>query len=223
MSRFTRQQVYQTLHDMGMMPLFYTPDPDVACKIAAACYRGGARIIEFTNRGDFAHEVFAALMKYIRKEMPDLMLGVGSIQEVGTAALYMQLGADLVVMPVLREDVILACHRRKIGVIPGVTTPTEIGRAEELGVELVKLSPGDVLGPAFLKAHLAPCPWTKTMISGGVSPEYDNLKSWFDAGATCVGMGSKLVSAELVKSGNFQQIEETVRFSLETIRKIRPA
>jgi 2-dehydro-3-deoxyphosphogluconate aldolase / (4S)-4-hydroxy-2-oxoglutarate aldolase len=221
MSRFSRLKVLNTFTELGLLPLFYNPDPEVAFQIASACHRGGAKAIEFTNRGDFAHEVFADLSKRVRQAFPEMMLGVGSIQDIGTAALYIQLGADFVVMPVLREDVVLMCNRRKIAVIPGVSTPTEIGRAEELGVEIVKIAPGDVLGPAFLKAHLAPCPWTLSMISGGVSPDADNLKQWFAAGATCVGMGSKLVSAELVKAGNFQKIEETVRFCLKTIEELR--
>lgn len=221
MASFTRLQVYQTLADTGLLPLFYHPDPETAFQITAACYRGGARAVEFTNRGDFAHEVFAALAKRVRLEIPDLVLGIGSIQDTGTAALYLQLGANFVVTPLLREDVILTCNRRKVAVIPGVATSSEIGRAEELGVEIVKIAPGEVLGPAFLKAHHGPCPWTRAMISGGVSPDEANLSGWFGAGATCVGMGSKLISQQVLESGDYSALEEKVRWVLATIGAVR--
>jgi 2-dehydro-3-deoxyphosphogluconate aldolase / (4S)-4-hydroxy-2-oxoglutarate aldolase len=216
-----RQQVYQTITAGGLVPLFYHPDPDVAFEVAAACYRGGARVLEFTNRGHFAHEVFASLKKRAARELPELLLGIGSIQDAGTTALYLQLGADFVVTPLLREDVITTCHRRKVAIIPGVATSSEIGRAEELGVELVKLAPGEVLGPAFLKAHLGPCPWTRAMISGGVSPDESNLKAWFQAGAACVGMGSKLISAEVLAQQKWDQLSEAVQGALRLIEQVR--
>jgi len=216
-----RSKVYQALAECGVMPLFYTPDPEIAFQVVAACYRGGAKVVEFTNRGDFAHEVFSTLVKRVRRELPGLFLGIGSIQDSGTAALYIQLGADFVVMPVLREDVILTCHRRKVAVIPGTMTPSEIGRAEEFGVEIVKIAPGEVLTPVFLKAHLAPCPWTKTMISGGVSPDEANLRGWFEAGATCVGMGSKLISKEVLAHQDWAGLETKVREVMAIIQKIK--
>ena len=217
----SRIQVYQTLADSGLVPLFYHPDPKVAFEAIAACYRGGAKVIEFTNRGHFAHEVFAEIKKRARIEMPDLLLGVGSLQDAGTAALFIQMGADFVVTPLLREDVILTCNRRKVAVLPGVSTGSEIGRAEELGVEIVKITPGEVLGPAFLKGHLGPCPWTRTMISGGVSPDEANLRGWFEAGATCVGMGSKLITASVLEQRDWAGLETQVRTVLATIQKVR--
>lgn len=216
-----RTHVLQTLRQAGLLPLFYHSDPDIAFEIAAACYRGGARIVEYTNRGDFAHEVYGTVQKRIRKELPGLLMGIGSIQDAGTTALYIQLGAPFVVTPLLREDVIRTCNRRKIAVIPGVTTGSEIGQAEELGVDMIKLMPGEVVGPNFVKAHLAPCPWTSMMISGGVSMEEANLRSWFEAGAHCVGMGSKLVSATIVQNKDWATLEENVRSTLALIQKIR--
>jgi 2-dehydro-3-deoxyphosphogluconate aldolase / (4S)-4-hydroxy-2-oxoglutarate aldolase len=216
-----RLQVLQTLTQSGLIPLFYHPDPDTAFEVAAACYRGGARVLEFTNRGHFAHEVFAALKKRASRELPDLLIGIGSIQDTGTAALYLQMGADFVITPLLREDVILTCNRRKIAIIPGVATSSEIGRAEELGCELVKIAPGEVLGPQFLKAHLGPCPWTRAMISGGVAPDEANLKGWFGAGAACVGMGSKLISSEILTQKNWEALETNVLSVLQTIQHIR--
>jgi 2-dehydro-3-deoxyphosphogluconate aldolase / (4S)-4-hydroxy-2-oxoglutarate aldolase len=216
-----RLHVYQTLAASGFMPLFYHPDPETAFQVAAACYRGGAKVVEFTNRGPFAHEVFAELIKRVRREIPELLLGIGSLQDTGTTALYLQMGVDLVVTPVLREDVVHTCHRRKVAIVPGVATPSEIGRAEELGVEMVKIAPGEVLGPQFLKAHLAPCPWTTTMISGGVSPDEANLRGWFEAGATCVGMGSKLISKEVLEQKDWAGLEQKVRNVVSILSVVR--
>ncbi len=210
-----RLKVLQALTEGRIVPLFYHPDSDTAFQIAAACYRGGARVVEFTNRGPFAHEVFAALRKQLWKDLPGMLLGVGSVQDSGTASLYMQMGANFVVTPLLRTDVISTCNRRKVAVIPGVSTSSEIGVAEEMGCELVKITPGDVLGPAFLKAHLAPCPWTRAMISGGVTPDEGNLKAWFQAGAACVGMGSKLITADITERRDWTSLEQTVRRTVE--------
>lgn len=215
-----RLKVLLALTEGRLIPLFYHPDPDTAFQIAAACYRGGARVIEFTNRGPFAHEVFASLRKQLWKELPDMLLGVGSVQDSGTAALYIQMGVDFVVTPLLRTDVISTCNRRKVAVIPGVSTSSEIGLAEEKGCELVKITPGDVLGPAFLKAHLAPCPWTRAMISGGVTPDESNLKAWFQAGAACVGMGSKLITADIIERRDWTALEQNVRRTVELIGQI---
>lgn len=216
-----RLQVYQTIEKSGLIPLFYHPDPETAFQVATACYRGGARVLEFTNRGHFAHEVFAELKKRARRELPEMHIGIGSVQDAGTAALFIQMGADFVITPLLREDVISTCNRRKVAVIPGVSTSSEIGKAEELGVEIVKIAPGEVLGPAFLKAHLAPCPWTKAMISGGVAPEETNLRAWFEAGAACVGMGSRLISKEVLEKQDWSGLETRVRNILQIIQDLK--
>ncbi len=221
MAKFTRIQVAQKMAEQGMVPLFYHSDIDLAKKALNAAYAGGARLLEFTNRGDFAHEVFGALTKYARRELPELMMGVGSVQDAGTASLYIQLGADFVVMPNLREDVALTCNRRKILWAAGCGTLSEIGRAEELGAEIVKVFPGSTLGPAFVKAIKGPCPWTSIMPTGGVSPTKENLQAWFDAGVTCVGMGSKLMRKDWIKAGKFSEITTLVRETLAMIEEIR--
>jgi 2-dehydro-3-deoxyphosphogluconate aldolase / (4S)-4-hydroxy-2-oxoglutarate aldolase len=221
MAHFTRIQVNQTLLETGLVPLFYHPDPEIAYQVALACYAGGARVLEFTNRGDFAHEVFGNLVKRVRQTLPDLVIGAGSIQDAGTAALFIQCGADFIVTPLLREDVIFTCNRRKIPIMPGVSTASEIGRAEELGVEIVKIAPGEVLGPAFLKAHSGPCPWTRSMVSGGVSPDAANLKAWFEAGATCVGMGSKLISNNLLADKDWAALSSRVGEVVDIIAGIK--
>lgn len=221
MARFTRIQVVQKMADQGMVPLFYHADVELGKKVLKACYEGGAHLLEFTNRGDFAHEVFAELNKYCAKELPEMILGVGSITDAGTAAMYMQIGANFVVTPVFREDIALACNRRKVLWSPGCGSLTEICRAEELGCEVVKLFPGGTYGPDFVKNIKGPQPWTSIMPTGGVSPTEENLKGWFDAGVICVGMGSQMVSSDILKSGDFAVLEDRVRTTLALIQKLK--
>lgn len=221
MARFSRIEVATTMNETGMVPLFYHADVAVAKGVLKACYKGGARILEFTNRGDYAHEVFRELNKFCEKELPEMIMGVGSVTDGATASLYLQLGANFVVTPVFREDIAIVCNRKKVLWSPGCGTLTEITRAEELGCEIVKLFPGSIYGPGFIKAVRGPQPWTNIMPTGGVSPDPDNLKGWFDAGAFCVGMGSKL----MVKSKNgkydLKGIEKLTKESLKTIKKLR--
>jgi len=221
MARFTRIQVAQKMAEQGMVPLFYHADLEVCKKVVAACYKGGARLLEFTNRGDYAHEVFNHLNKFCTAELPEMIMGVGSVADAGTASLYLQLGADFIVSASLRRDVALVCNRRKVMYGPGCGSLTEIGEAEELGCEIVKLFPGSVYGPGFIKAIKGPQPWTSIMPTGGVSPDYDNLKKWIDAGATCVGMGSKLMMKKEDGSFDLEGIEGLTRQALGFIREIR--
>ena len=221
MARFTRIQVAQKMAETGMVPLFYHPDVELGKKVLTACYKGGARLLEFTNRGDFAHEAFGELNKFCAKELPEMILGVGSVTDAGTTALYLQLGANFVVTPVFREDIAIACNRKKVRWSPGCGSLAEIARAEELGCEIVKLFPGGVYGPGFVKDIKGPQPWTSVMPTGGVSPTRESLKSWFDAGVTCVGMGSKLISSEILKSGDFATLEANVKAALDLIRELR--
>ncbi len=221
MAKFTRIQVVQTMVETGMVPLFYDPDIEVGKKVVKACYNGGARLLEFTNRGDFAYQVFRDLNKYCLAELPEMMLGVGSVTDAGTAALYMQLGANFVVTPVLREDIATVCNRRKVLWSPGCATLTEICRAEALGCEIVKLFPGGIYGPEFVKAIKGPQPWTNIMPTGGVAPTEENLKGWFDAGVTCVGMGSKLISKDVLQQGNYKLLEEKTRAALAIIQSLK--
>ncbi|MDN5217024.1 bifunctional 4-hydroxy-2-oxoglutarate aldolase/2-dehydro-3-deoxy-phosphogluconate aldolase [Fulvivirgaceae bacterium BMA12] len=221
MSRFTRIEVASVMASTGLVPLFYHPDVELGKKVLKACYDGGARLLEFTNRGDYAHEVFAALNKYAAEELPEMIMGVGSVTDAGAASLYMQLGANFVVTPVLREDIAFACNRKKILWSPGCMSLTEIARAEELGAEVVKIFPGGQLGPGFVKAIKGPCPWTSIMPTGGVSPTEENLTAWFEAGVTCVGMGSKLISKEVLKNNDFDSLKEKVQFTIQLIASIK--
>jgi len=216
-----RIKVIQLMEEQGLVPLFYNKDLELCKKVIKACYDGGARLLEFTNRGVFAHEVFTELSKYVKSELPKMALGVGSVPDAATAALFIQCGADFVVTPSLREDVAVVCNRRKVLWAPGCASLTEIGKAEELGCEIVKLFPGSVYGPKFIQSVRAPQPWTKIMPTGGVSMEKENLMSWFNAGATCVGMGSKLITKEIIANQNYSAITENVKHALELIASIK--
>jgi len=221
MARFTKVAVIQKMGEQGMVPLFYHSDVELSKKILTACYRGGARLLEFTNRGEYAHEVFGVLNKYCAEELPEMIMGVGSVPDAGTASLFIQLGANFIVTPSLREDVALVCNRRKIPWMPGCGSLTEIGRAEELGADVVKLFPGSVYGPGFIKAVRAPQPWTSIMPTGGVSPDPENLKGWFDAGAFCVGMGSKLMAKNAEGNFDLEKIESLTKDALTFIAGLK--
>jgi 2-dehydro-3-deoxyphosphogluconate aldolase/(4S)-4-hydroxy-2-oxoglutarate aldolase len=205
----------------GMVPLFYHPDVELGKNVLKACYDGGARLMEFTARGDFAFEVFSELNKYAIKELPGMIMGVGSITDAAAASLFMQMGANFIVTPSLREDIAIACNRRKVLWSPGCGSLTEVNKAEELGCEIIKLFPGSTYGPSFVKAIKGPQPWTNIMPTGGVSTEEDNLRAWFDAGVTCVGMGSQLISKTILQEQDFDGLKQKVSKALKTIQKIR--
>lgn len=224
MSGFKRINVALAMEETGLVPLFYHPDPQVCREVITACHAGGANVFEFTNRGDFAHEVFADVRKWALRELPGMMIGAGSVPDAPTAAIFMQMGADFIVSPSLNPEVARICNRRKVLWIPGCGTVTEISQAEELGAEIVKIFPGNAVGgPSFVKAVKGPCPWTSIMPTGGVEPTEENLSGWFAAGVTCVGMGSALVTERIVKERNWKSLEAAVRETLNTIKKLRPA
>lgn len=221
MATFSRIEVAQTMAEQGMVPLFYHADIEVCKKVIEACYTGGARLLEFTSRGDFAHEVFGELSKFISNKLPEMILGVGSVTDAASASLYMALGANFIVTPVLREDIAIVCNRRKVLWSPGCGSLGEIARAEELGCEVVKLFPGSVYGPDFVKAVKGPQPWTSIMPTGGVAPTEENLSAWFSAGVTCVGMGSKLLSKDLIRTEKYDEITIKTKEALILIKQIR--
>lgn len=221
MSRFSRIQVFSKMEETGLVPLFFHEDAEVVKKVVMACYKGGARLFEFTSRGDFAHEVFADVIKFCKKECPDLILGVGSVTDAAAASLYMQMGASFVVTPVFREDIAIVCNRRKVLWSPGCGSLTEIAKAEEYGCEVVKLFPGDVYGAEFVKGIKGPCPWTNIMPTGGVLPTEENLMYWFKAGVSCVGMGSQLIQKDIITNGNYEILESKVRGALDIIQRIK--
>lgn len=218
-----RIAVANLMEEQGMVPLFYHNDLEESKRLLQAIYDGGGRLLEFTSRGQFAHEIFGGLRKYADAHLSGMALGVGSVTDAAAASLYMGMGADFIVTPVLRHDIAVVCNRRKVLWSPGCGSLTEICAAEELGCEIVKLFPGGTYGPGFVKAIRGPQPWTKVMPTGGVAPTQENLQGWFDAGVTCVGMGSKLVSKDIVRDQSYDELSNKVREALALIRTIRAA
>jgi len=221
MAQFSKIEVVTVMKESGMVPLFYHPDIELGKKVLKACHEGGARLMEFTARGDFAFEVFSELNKFAIEELPGMIMGVGSITDAAAASMFMQMGANFIVTPSLREDIAVVCNRRKVLWSPGCGSLTEINKAEELGCEIVKLFPGSTYGPGFVKAIKGPQPWTSIMPTGGVTTEESNLKGWFDAGVTCVGMGSQLISKEVLANKDFKGLENTVRKTLDLIGNLK--
>lgn len=222
MARFDRLTVYNRLMADGVLPLFYHADVEVTKKVAGALAGGGASLLEFTNRGDSAISVFATLVEYAAKTLPNLILGVGSIEDAPTAALYIAHGANFVVAPNFNPEVAKLCNRRKIPYVPGCGTVSEIAAAEETGVEIIKLFPAEAIdSQAFIKAMLGPRPWTRIMPSGGVVPEEANLRAWFAAGAACVGIGSRLIRADHIKSNNYAAMQQLTADTLAIIKTVQ--
>lgn len=219
MARFSRIEVALKMKETGMIPIFYHSEVEIVKQVLKASYEGGIRVFEFTNRGDFAYEVFAELNKWAIKEVPDMILGVGSVVDAGTASLYIQLGANFVVSPVLKKEIAIVCNRRKIAWSPGCGSLNEISYAEELGAEIVKMFPDLCIGgPKFVAAVKGPCPWTSIMPTGHIEPTEECLKPWFDAGVTCVGM---LFPKHVIDSCDWARVTELCRNAIDIIKKIR--
>ncbi len=222
MARFKRLDVLNAMVETGLVPVFYNGDVDVAKNIVRACADGGIRVIEFTNRGDGAYLVFAELVRYFAAERPEVILGIGSVVDAPTAALYIASGANFVVGPILNPEVAKLCNRRKIAYSPGCGSASEISEAEELGVEICKVFPGsEVGGPAFVKSVLGPCPWTRIMPTGGVEATKESIDGWFKAGVTCVGMGTNLITKEALATKNYKAITEKAVQVLQWIREAK--
>ncbi len=220
MARFDRLHVLTTILQTGLVPIFYHPEVEVARRIVRACWDGGARAVEFTNRGDFAPDVFRDLSQWAARELPEVILGAGTVVDAPTAALYIACGANFIVGPTLNDEVARLCNRRKVAYIPGCSTPSEISAAEELGAEVVKVFPAGVGGPDFVRAVLGPCPWSRLMPTG-IQATPESITAWFRAGAACVGIGSDLIRREWVEAGDWDAITRQVRQVLEWIRQAR--
>jgi 2-dehydro-3-deoxyphosphogluconate aldolase/(4S)-4-hydroxy-2-oxoglutarate aldolase len=223
MAKFDRLKVLTTMIEQGVIPVFYNKDLETSKNIIKACAAGGLKLVEFTNRGDFAYYTFSSLSQYFADSNPEIILGAGSIVDAPTAAMYIGAGANFIVGPNLNPEIARLCNRRKIAYSPGCGSATEIAEAEELGVEIVKVFPGDsVGGPAFVKSMLGPCPWTRIMPTGGVDSTEESINAWFKAGVACVGMGSNLITKDLVSKGDWNGITEKaklVRGYIQSARK----
>jgi 2-dehydro-3-deoxyphosphogluconate aldolase / (4S)-4-hydroxy-2-oxoglutarate aldolase len=222
MARFMRVDVINTLLDIGLVPLFYNGDVETSVELTYTCSRGGAKVIEFTNRGELAYPVFTELVKRFATADPTIILGVGSILDAPTAALYIASGANFVVGPSFNAEIARLCNRRKILYMPGCATETEISTAEEYGAEICKIFPGETVGgPAFVKAVMVPCPWHRLMPTGGVDATETSVSEWIKAGAAAVGMGSKLISAQAVKDKDYDGIAKKTSECIGWIRNAR--
>jgi 2-dehydro-3-deoxyphosphogluconate aldolase / (4S)-4-hydroxy-2-oxoglutarate aldolase len=222
MARFMRLEVFNSILNAGVVPLFYYGETGTAIEVVSALARGGARVIEFTNRGEMAYPVFTELVRRFSKADPGVILGVGSVIDAPTAALYIASGANFVVGPSHNPEIARLCNRRKIAYIPGCATETEIMQAEELGTEICKIFPGESAGgPGFIRAVLAPCPWHRLMPTGGVDVTEASITEWIKAGAAAVGMGSKLVTPAALEEKNFDLIASKTAQTIAWIKKAR--
>lgn len=222
MARFNKVQVIQAMHDTGMVPVFYNSDPEICKQVISACYKGGVRVFEFTNRGDFAHEIFGELAKWAAAACPEMILGAGTVIDAPTAALYMQLGANFIVGPNFNAEIATVCNRRLVPYSPGCGSVSEISNAQAAGCDVTKVFPaGNVGGPSFVKNVMAPLRWSNIMVTGAVSPEEDNLTAWIKSGVLCVGMGSKLFPKDVIAQGNWQAITDKCVEALCYIAKAR--
>ena len=221
MAKYDKIQVLTAIGETGIVPVFYNGDVEVAKNVLRACYDGGIRAFEFANRGDFAQEVFGELVKYANAELPGMIVGIGSVVDPGTAAMYIQLGANFVVGPLFNPAIAPICNRRNIPYAPGCGSVTEVGMAQEAGCDLCKVFPGDVLGPAFVKGLRAPMPWSKLMVTGGVKPTRENLEGWFKAGVYCVGMGSNLFPKDAIAAGDWTRISALCAEAFKIVKEVR--
>lgn len=221
MAKFDKVSVLNKIGSTGVVPVFYHSNAEVAKHVMKACYEGGVRAFEFTNRGDFAHEVFAEIVKYAIQECPEMAVGAGSIVDAPTAALYIQSGASFIVGPLFNPEIAKTCNRRLVPYIPGCGSVTEVGYAQEAGCDVCKIFPGDVLGTKLVKGLLAPMPWSKLMVTGGVEPTQENIASWMKAGVFCVGMGSKLFPKSKILEEDWNYITQACREALTFVANSR--
>ena len=216
MAQFNKIQVMTAMKQTGMVPVFFNSDIDICKNVIKACYEGGVRVFEFTNRGDFAHEIFGELVKWAGKECPELIL------DAPTAALYIQLGANFIVGPNFNPEIAPVCNRRLVPYSPGCGSVSEMSDAQAAGCDVTKVFPaGNVGGPSFVKNVLAPLRWSNIMVTGAVEPTEANLTEWVKAGVMCVGMGSKLFPKDVIASANWQAITDKCKEALGYIAKAR--
>ncbi|WP_426058841.1 bifunctional 4-hydroxy-2-oxoglutarate aldolase/2-dehydro-3-deoxy-phosphogluconate aldolase [Hymenobacter sp. B1770] len=192
MPRHTPAATLATLLRHPVVPVFYHADAAYAQRIVQACYTGGIRVFEFVNRGEQAMTVFEQLQGFVQQQCPDMVLGIGTIYKAQEAEEFIAAGAEFVVQPLATAEVAEVCRAHDIPWLPGAMTPTEIYNASQQGAAVVKIFPGNVVGPDYVKALRGPMPETKLMVTGGVEPTRESLSAWFGAGVNAVGMGSQL-------------------------------
>ena len=197
--------VLEKCQQAPIVPVFYHPDADYTKEILKACFDGGLQVFEYTNRGEAALEVFRALVPFVKEHCPGMVLGAGTILTADDAGKFIDAGADFIVQPVITTAVADVCKQRHIPWIPAGATLNEIYQATLLGAELVKVFPGNVVGPGFIKAIRGPMPHLRLMVTGGVEPTAESLNAWFKAGVTCVGIGSQLFAGENLSAESLKE------------------
>lgn len=221
MARFDKNTTLAQVSKTGLVPLFTHNDLDICLGVLRACYEAGVRVFEFTNRTENSFNNFTQLISIAESEMPEMILGIGTIYDADTARKYIKIGANFIVAPIMNPEVGAVCQEAGIPWMPGVMTVTEIYNARVAGAEFIKIFPGEVLGPAFVKALKAPMPDVQVMVTGGVSPTVESLKTWFGAGANAVGIGSQLVPKDVLAVQDFAQVTSIVSNALKIIQEVK--
>jgi len=216
-----KSEILQLTLKQGVLPLYFNKDEDVSIAVLKALYEAGIRTVEYTNRGEAALKNFKALRGVCDNELKGMYLGIGTIKNGEQAKAFVDAGADYLISPGVVEDAAKVADAAGLLYVPGAMTPTEIIRAEQFGSTLVKLFPGNILGPGFVGAVKELFSGLKFIITGGVEPEEGNLRSWFSAGAAAVGMGSKLITKQVLESKDYAKITELTRESLRLIELVR--
>jgi 2-dehydro-3-deoxyphosphogluconate aldolase / (4S)-4-hydroxy-2-oxoglutarate aldolase len=220
MATFSIDSIQQTMRSSGMIPVFYHADIEIAKAVLDACYKGGVRVFEFTNRGENAFQVFTQLLKHA-EQYPDLMMGIGTIMSGEVTQKFCDAGAHFIVSPILKSEMATVCAKNDKLWIPGCATLTEIVTAKDLGAKVIKIFPGSVLGPGFVSSIMPVVPGLQLMPTGGVEPTEANLSAWFKAGVVCVGMGSQLISKDIIETKNWIKLEQAVKDALAIVKAIK--
>jgi 2-dehydro-3-deoxyphosphogluconate aldolase/(4S)-4-hydroxy-2-oxoglutarate aldolase len=216
-----KTEILKLIPEQGVLPLFFYKDTDVSIEVLKALYSAGIRAVEYTNRGEAALKNFTAMRKVCNAELKGMYLGVGTIKNAKAAQDFIDAGADYIISPGLVEDAIKVADAHNILWVPGCMTPTEVIRAEQLGAKMVKLFPGNILGPSFLSAIKEIFPGLLFMPTGGVEAEKENLTGWFKAGVCAVGMGSKLITKAALENRDYEGIKANTLKSLQLIKDVR--
>jgi 2-dehydro-3-deoxyphosphogluconate aldolase/(4S)-4-hydroxy-2-oxoglutarate aldolase len=215
-----KEAALQALLNQKMLPLFYHESAETSIRILEALFNAGVKTVEYTNRGEKALSNFRLIKKAAQTNMPGMLLGIGTIKNKEQALQFIEAEADYIVSPSMNKKVAAVAREEELLWIPGCMTPTELVAAERAGASIVKIFPGNVLGPAFVSAVKELFPGLLFMPTGGVDLTEENLRSWFDVGVSAVGMGSKLISKSLVEKQDYQTIQEATRRALELIKTL---
>ncbi|MDB5109805.1 MAG: bifunctional 4-hydroxy-2-oxoglutarate aldolase/2-dehydro-3-deoxy-phosphogluconate aldolase [Mucilaginibacter sp.] len=213
--------ILNLIPEQGILPLYFNKDTEVSINILHALYKADIRTVEYTNRGEAALKNFARLREVCDKELGGMYLGIGTIKDAASAQAFIDAGADYIISPGLVEDVIHVANKHDLLWVPGCMTPSEIINAENLGAKVVKLFPGNILGPAFLSAVKELFPNLLFMPTGGVELNKENIGAWFKAGVCAVGMGSKLISKELMEGKKYEELTAATKQAIEIVKASR--